>query len=135
MKRIASLTAASTVAVALLGVPALAGQNDTRIELNSSAGAADASGEAAGPSYGDSVSFTVTNARTPRPEVRLVCGRDAAYYPPQQAVLDVTLPYYGNGTREFVLASDTWTSGGNTCVAWLMRKGEPAVGTLFWVNG
>ena len=131
MKRIACLAALSALVIAVLGVPAMARGNDTRIELNASATrSADA-----GPVYGDSVSFTVTNPKTPRPEVRLVCGRDAAYYPPQQAVLDKTLPYYGDGTREFVLASDAWTSGPNTCVAWLMRKGEPAVGTLFWVSG
>jgi hypothetical protein len=64
-----------------------------------------------------------------------VCGPDAAYYPPAHAVLDQTLPYYGSGTREFVLRNDTWTSGPNTCVAWMMRKGEPQVGVLFWVTG
>jgi len=132
MKRTACLAALSALSVSLLAVPALAGSSDTRIELATSGSSLEAS---TGPSYGDSVSFTVSNARTPRPEVRLVCGRDAAYYPPTQAVLDKTLPYYGDGAREFVLASDTWTSGGNTCVAWMMRKGEPAVGTLFWVNG
>jgi len=132
MKRIAFLAALSAFVIALLGIPALAGGSDPRIELTSSNTSLASS---AGPSHGDSVSFTVTNARTSRPEVRLVCGRDAAYYPPSQAVLDKTLPYYGDGPRAFVLSSDAWTSGGNTCVAWLMRKGEPEVGTLFWVNG
>lgn len=123
MKRTLSLAALSLLVVSLLGPPALAGGGDPRIELDQS-----------NPSFGDSVTFTVSNPRAPRPEVRLVCGRDAAYYPPTQAVLDVTLPYYGDGTRAFVLSSESWTGGGNTCVAWLMRKGEPFVGTIFWVN-
>ncbi len=123
MKRVATLAALSALVVAGLGVPALAGNGDPRIELNQS-----------NPSFGDAVSFTVSNPRSPRPEVRLVCGRDAAYYPATQSVLDKTLPYYGDGTREFVLGSDAWTSGSTTCVAWLMRKGEPSVGTLFWVT-
>ncbi len=123
MKRALSLAALSLLVVSLLGLPALAGAGDPRIELDQ-----------ANPSFGDSVTFTVSNPRAPRPEVRLVCGPDAAYYPPTQAVLDQTLPYYGGGTREFVLASDTWRSGSNTCVAWLMRKGAPFVGTLFWVT-
>lgn len=132
MKRIACLAALSAIVVSLLGLPALAGGSDPRIELSRSSSSLASS---TGPAYGDSVSFTVSNARSSRPEVRLVCGRDAAYYPPAQAVLDKTLPYYGDGPREFVLSSDAWTSGGNTCVAWLMRKGEPQVGTIFWVNG
>jgi hypothetical protein len=123
MKRVALLTGISVLALSLLGVPALAGNGDPRIELNQS-----------NPAFGDSVSFTISNPRAPRPEVRLVCGKDAAYYPSHQAVLDQTLPYYGDGTREFVLSSDAWTSGSNTCVAWLMRKGEPSVGVLFWVT-
>ena len=131
MKRIALLTTIAAVTVAALGVPALAGGNDSRIDLVMSTKSADADG----PSYGESVSFALTNPKTPRPEVRLVCGKDAAYYPPTQAVLDKTLPYYGEGTREFRLASDAWTSGGNTCVAWLMRKGQPVVGTIFYTNG
>lgn len=132
MKRFIGMAALSALVVSLLGVPALAGGGDPRIELATSANSLETS---AGPVFGDSVSFTVSNARTSRPEVRLVCGRDAAYYPPTQAVLDKTLPYYGEGTREFLLSSDAWTSGSNTCVAWMMRKGEPQVGTLFWVNG
>lgn len=123
MKRTLSMTAMSVLFVSLLGLPALAGGGDPRIELDQS-----------NPSFGTSVTFTLSNPRGPRPEVRLVCGRDAAYYPPTRAVFDKTLPYYGEGTREFVLASDIWTSGSNTCVAWLMRKGEPFVGTLFWVT-
>ena len=123
MKRIAPLAALSVLVVSLLGIPAVAGPGDPRIELDQS-----------NPSFGDSVTFTVSNPRAPRPEVRLVCGRDAAYYPSKEAVLDKTLPYYGEGTREFVLSSDKWTSGSQTCVAWLMRKGEPFVGTIFWVS-
>ncbi len=135
MKRIAWFAGVSTLAVSLAAAPALAaagGGGDPRIDLVSSSGVSEASG---GPAYGDSVSFTLSNSRTSRPDVRLVCGPDAAYYPPTQAVLDKTLPYYGSGTREFVLASDKWTGGGNTCVAWMMRKGEPQVGVLFWVTG
>ena len=124
MKRIASLAALSVLVVSLLGIPAVAGPGDPRIELDQP-----------NPSFGDSVTLTVSNPRAPRPEVRLVCGRDAAYYPSKEAVLDTTLPYYGDGTREFVLSSDKWTSGSQTCVAWLMRKGEPFVGTIFWVSG
>ena len=123
MKRFASLAALSVLVVSLLGIPAVAGAGDPRIALDQS-----------NPAFGDSVTFTVSNPRAPRPEVRLVCGRDAAYYPAQQAVLDKTLPYYGDGSRAFTLSSDEWTSGSNTCVAWLMRKGEPFVGTLFWVS-
>jgi hypothetical protein len=123
MKRVASLAALSALVVSVLGVPALAGNGDPRIELNQS-----------NPSFGDSVSFTVSNPRSSKPDVRLVCGRDAAFYPATQSVLDKTLPYYGDGPREFVLASEGWTSGPTTCVAWLMRKGEPSVGTLFWVT-
>ncbi|MFL6071618.1 MAG: hypothetical protein ACJ73L_02495 [Actinomycetes bacterium] len=132
MKRIAWFAGVSTLAVSLCAAPALAGGGDPRIDLAPSTGASESSG---GPSYGESISFTLSNARTSKPEVRLVCGSDAAYYPPTQAVLDQTLPYYGSGTREFVLASDKWTGGGNTCVAWMMRKGEPQVGVLFWVTG
>jgi hypothetical protein len=134
MKRFALLAGLSALVVSLLGLPALAGGNDTRIDLAQSTVTAGGS-STAGPAYGDTVTFTVTNAKTPRPDVRLVCGPDAAYYPSQQAVLDKTLPYYGDGTREFVLSSDKWTGGGNTCVAWLMRKGEPVTGVLFWVTG
>jgi hypothetical protein len=120
------------VALALAAAPALAGGSDPRIDLAPSNTLADSSGL----SVGDHVSFTLSNPRTSKPEVRLVCGKDAAYYPARQAVLDETLPYYGDGTREFTLSDpDSWSSGGNTCVAWLMRKGEPEVGVLFWVNG
>lgn len=123
MKRVAWMAALSVLVLSMLGAPALAGGGDPRIELDQ-----------ANPSFGDSVSFTISNPRAPRPEVRLICGRDAAYYPSTQAVLDQTLPYYGDGTREFVLSSAAWTTGSNTCVAWLMRKGEPLVGTLFRVT-
>jgi hypothetical protein len=132
MKRIAWYAGISTLAVSLAAAPAIAGGGDPRIELAPSSATAEASG---GVSHGDTVSFALSNPRTSRPEVRLVCGPDAAYYPPSRAVLDQTLPYYGSGTREFVLASAEWTDGGNTCVAWMMRKGEPQVGVLFWVNG
>ncbi len=125
MKRIAWLAALSALVVSLLGIPALAGGGDPRIELDQS-----------NPAYGDTVTFTVSNPRGPRPDVKLVCGADAAYYPATQSVLEKTLSYSTDGrTTPFVLASDSWTSGGNTCVAWLMRKGEPLVGTLFWVTG
>ena len=132
MKRIVWYAGVSTLAVSLAAAPALAGGGDPRIDLAPSSGTAESSG---GPSFGDSVSFTLSNSRTSKPDVRLVCGPDAAYYPSTQAVLDKTLPYYGSGTREFVLSSDKWTSGPNTCVAWMMRKGEPQVGVLFWVTG
>ena len=132
MKRIAWFAGVSMVAVSLAAAPALAGGGDPRIDLAAPTGTVES---AVGPSYGDSISFTLSNPRTSRPDVRLVCGPDAAYYPPQKAVLDETLPYYGSGGREFVLASDRWSSGGNTCVAWMMRKGTPEVGVLFWVNG
>ena len=124
MKRTALLAVLSALVVSLLGIPALAGGGDPRIELDQS-----------NPAYGDSVTFTVSNPRGPRPDVRLVCGPDAAYYnSATRTVLDKTLSYNGDNSTEFVLASDTWTSGGNFCVAWLMRKGEPLVGTLFWVT-
>jgi hypothetical protein len=130
MKRVLWFAGVSTAALVVAAAPALAGGNDPRIDLAPSSALAESSGL----SHGDAISFTLTSPRTSKPEVRLVCGQDAAYYRPRQVVLDETLPYYGDGTREFVLASDDWTSGGNTCVAWLMRKGEPEVGVLFWVN-
>ena len=133
MNKVVWFAGASLAVLTVAASPALAGGasgGDPRIDLAPSSTLATSSG----PSYGDTISFAVSNPRTSKPEVRLGCGRDAAYYPPRQAVLDQTLPYYGDGTRDFVLASDAWGGGGNTCVAWLMRKGEPEVGVLFWVN-
>ena len=128
MKRIALFAAVSTMIVSLMAVPALAGGGDPRIELDQH-----------NPAYGDSVTFTLSNAKGSRADVRLVCGQDALHSwtsdPAARLVMDQTLPYYGDSTREFLLSSPGWTSGGNYCVAWLMRKGEALAGTLFWVTG
>lgn len=85
-----------------------------RIELNQS-----------NPVAGDTVTFTVSQASGAK-EIRLVCGdaRDVNQYPPVSSVQDETKPVGSS----FVLAS-----GNTTCVAWLLKRGEPLVGTLFWV--
>ena len=125
MKRIAWFAGVSALIVSLLAVPAMAGGGDPRIQLDQDS-----------PAYGDTVTFTLSNTRGPRPDVQLVCGSDALYYPNSRSlVMNQTLPYYGDGTRGFVLSSPNWTGGGNFCVAWLMRKGEQMAGTLFWVTG
>ena len=103
----------AVVAALLVAAPAYGvGSPGPRIELDQT-----------DPAQGDVVTFTVTQPKG-SDQIRLVCGPDAAYYPPQQAELDVTQPV----GSAFTLTVD------GTCVAWLTKKDVPLVGTLFWVT-
>ena len=78
------------------------------------------------PKNGDTVTFTVTQSGGAK-EVRLVLGEGGKVnlYPPLDPVQDETKAV----GSDFVLQH-----GDCTGVAWLLKRGKPVVGTLFWIT-
>jgi len=73
------------------------------------------------PKAGDYVTFTIEQGGA-NPMVQLQAGDRVAFG--EDIIYDLTQA----GDAEFALP-DTST----TAIAWLLKKGEPVVGTLFWI--